>query len=82
MVIGNIRNELRADCRALNHALGVAMDRLVSFARTDEEIVLYGDPLSPAPQGVIHASERDQTDLGASDDRPLGPDYPLYWSGS
>jgi hypothetical protein len=32
---------------------------------------------------VREAPERpDQTDLGASDDRPLGPDNPLYYSAS
>lgn len=31
--------------------------------------------LGPAP-------EHDQTDLGASDDRPLGPDHPVYRGGS
>lgn len=32
------------------------------------------------PKGIIYANdpEPDQTDLGASDDRPLGPDNPLY----
>lgn len=39
----------------------------------------YGDPIGPRivvfgrPQ-----QEPDQTDLGASDDRPLGPDHPVY----
>lgn len=31
--------------------------------------------------GMIERSEPDQTDLGASDDRPLGPDHPIYRQG-
>lgn len=37
-------------------------------------------PDQPADEPII--VEVDQTDLGASDDRPLGPDHPAYRRGS
>lgn len=42
----------------------------------------YSEVLGVAKSLGYRKVEADQTDLGASDDRPIGPDHPLYQAHS